>query len=579
MSNTVRARRGLLSLAALAAVSGSALCGTGTAFAQQADPSASTIDPTKTATLVVHKYSGSTTNLPANGTAQTVTNPTLAGVEFTAWQVMNADGTPVDLTTNAGWQAAAAVNGGTVTQTDIAAGQFVVNGTTYLLRDSQELATGADGTVRFADKALGLYLVAETPESTDTITSSDGKTITGANVSGINPFFVTLPMTNPDTRDTWMYTVNAYPKNSIDEITKTVTDKGTVTGDQTNGTIDATAPRLVDYTLTSSIPSQSAATIGNYVIFDKLEAGVVGQDVKVVAGTATLALGTDYNVFVNDAAWTSGAMPDGAKIEIALTQAGITAMKAQDPAAKVVTTISANVAAEGADHTLLNTAFLMPSNSWWATNTGQDAPYSPATNDINTAPTGGTAPQSFVQSSTVASVYGDLNITKTDTAGTTPLAGAVFDVYQDKTPDGTCSAPADLGTKLMTGVTTDDGGLASVKGLQVSNYANDVLAPAGTYFTTYCLVETKAPDGYNLLAQPIGFTIDAVQNADGTFTVTPKALPVKNELSNLGNSLPLTGGQGAAAVAGLSLLAAGAAGGYVVYRRRQDKREDEALNA
>ncbi len=45
------------------------------------------------------------------------------------------------------------------------------------------------------------------------------------------PFFVTLPMTNPDATNRWMYDVNVYPKNQADTISLAVVDQGTTTLD------------------------------------------------------------------------------------------------------------------------------------------------------------------------------------------------------------------------------------------------------------------------------------------------------------------------------------------------------------
>ena len=70
----------------------------------------------------------------------------------------------------------------------------------------------------------------------------------------------------------------------------------------------------------------------------------------------------------------------------------------------------------------------------------------------------------------------------------------------------------------------------------------------------YSLEETKAPEGYNILTQPIIFRISAVHNADGTVTVTAvadgKLLEVVDHQPTLevvnvsGAQLPETGGIG-----------------------------------
>lgn len=78
-----------------------------------------------------------------------------------------------------------------------------------------------------------------------------------------------------------------------------------------------------------------------------------------------------------------------------------------------------------------------------------------------------------------------------------------------------------------TEYTTNDSGAATFEGLK-----------DGTYY----LVETKAPDGYNLLAEPVTVTINGKDNKDvpveANLTVTK---PVEN---NTGSLLPSTGGMG-----------------------------------
>lgn len=149
-----------------------------------------------TGTLVVHKYAGSPSGDTNNGTEQTIARPPLGGVEFTVCRV---DG--IDLTTSAGWTAAAAVTPGTA---DCGANAPVA------------LTTDAAGVATFSGLDIGLYLVTETD--------------TPAGVTPAAPFLVTVPYpsksgTGQDTTTNWLWTVHTYPKNTLEPTAgKTVAD-------------------------------------------------------------------------------------------------------------------------------------------------------------------------------------------------------------------------------------------------------------------------------------------------------------------------------------------------------------------
>ena len=99
--------------------------------------------------MTIHKYEkpATPTNLPNDGTALTAAQlqglTPMAGVTFTVQKVNN-----IDLTTNAGWAAAAAL---TPAQ---AAAQAATPGSTA--------TTDASGTASLGNLPLGLYLVTET---------------------------------------------------------------------------------------------------------------------------------------------------------------------------------------------------------------------------------------------------------------------------------------------------------------------------------------------------------------------------------------------------------------------------------
>lgn len=178
--------------------------------------SQSTIDTIKDTSLTIHKYSGpanttkacAPTGQPVDAACLAGKTP-LAGAEFTIYKVM-------DLNTNADWEAAKA---------SYAAGSYTPTSGSVAV-----VTTGTNGTVTAESLDVALYYVVET------------KTPTG--YTGAVPFFVTLPMTDPD-NTAWDYAIDVYPKNSpVEAPHKAAVDANTVkVGDK------------IDYTVTTKVPT------------------------------------------------------------------------------------------------------------------------------------------------------------------------------------------------------------------------------------------------------------------------------------------------------------------------------------
>src|SRR5690606_11974834 len=61
------------------------------------------------------------------------------------------------------------------------------------------------------------------------------------------PFLISVPLTDPDDLDNWIYDVHAYPKNPVADVDKTVVDADAVAlGD------------AVVWTITADIPNENA---------------------------------------------------------------------------------------------------------------------------------------------------------------------------------------------------------------------------------------------------------------------------------------------------------------------------------
>lgn len=179
-------------------------------------------DASRQATLDIHKLSGTESTTRADGTALAPEEVAkygkpMGGVVFDVYKVSG-----IDVSTNEGLKVAEKIHERKVTAADVAAGKISVDGQDYaLVKEAQSVTTGGDGSGQ-GTYGLGVYVVAENlANSAPTI---DGTVVGKDKITPSAPFLVSLPMTNPNGRSEWMYGVNVYPKNQVDEITKSVTD-------------------------------------------------------------------------------------------------------------------------------------------------------------------------------------------------------------------------------------------------------------------------------------------------------------------------------------------------------------------
>ena len=214
---------------------------------------------------------------------------------------------------------------------------------------------------------------------------------------------------------------------------------------------------------------------------------------------------------------------------------------------------------------LSNTAGLIPNDSpnftWDPSNPGTKVPGIPTT--------------------PVLSKYGKVVVTKTGTdelADKTKYNGAQFQVYEcTKTAGGATLRDGDPSTQAVDPLTiggektftTAGQGMVEINYLRANDYVDGVKKDTLTDEDHYCLVETKAPEGYTLQADPIPFRV----LADNATAKAPTAVTVTDVPKNAGFRLPLTGANGVIflTVAGALLVAGGAVVAYANKRRHAAK--------
>lgn len=535
--STSRSVRRWVTVAAAAA--SFALIGGAAASPAFAIPTA-TIDDNEPRSLSIHKYEQPLQQgAPATGADLGVLDPAvytpIGGVEFTATQVPG-----FDLTTNAGWEAAAALNG------DPAAAKAIIDAAVPA-PFSLSRTTLPSGLALFEQSVLpiGLYYVTEN--------------LTAAQLtSGITPsapFLVTLPLTDPVDPTTWLYDVHVYPKNNVDTITKFVEDTDTVgTNDPANGNVND-----VIWTIDATIPTGGETDL--YYIEDELDERLtyVGVTAAIAVAdplTPNVPAGSPVALTpVTDYVITAPVAPS-TTVTVTLTPAGRAAIwtAKQANVNSVVqlklTTTSDNA---GIDGVIPNDALLFPNQFRIDNNLGG------------------------IPSNEVETRLGNIEILKTDDQGV-PLEDAEFALFLTEA-DARAATKANLaagnaldipglpaGTKT---VTTDSLGVATIESVRLSNFEDGEWIldtdPGFDDRRSYWIVEVASPDGFQLLAEPIQVFVDGDDSGTPPTTVVAASLTVVNVPDFV---LPLTGGTGTIifTVAGLGIILL-AAGIYVARRR------------
>ena len=323
-----------------------------------------------------------------------------------------------------------------------------------------------------------------------------------------------LDTTNPD--------AVVEEKNEAPTNVKTVEEDSTGNYGKKN---DADIGQTVNFK--STITAQAGAE--NYVFHDTMSAGLTYTGVTGITLNSSAVDVSNYTV--------TAPAADGDTFDVTFTQAFCDTLKANDQIVISYTaTLNENAVIAGEGN---------PNTSKVSYGDSSNTKYTP--------------------DSQTKTYTWDVDVFKYTREGETEkaLAGATFTLSKNTDDELTPIAPVSEGNNVyrvaMTGenstvteITTDATGKFTIQGLDAD---------------TYYLDETKAPDGYNILASPITIVIGDNGVVNGT-AETPQGVDEVKVLNQTGSVLPSTGGIGTTIFYVLGTILVLGAGVLLVTRKR-----------
>lgn len=537
--------------------------------------------------IILHKYENNPAGTKrANGdeVKDLQNRKPVSGVKFTLWRVKKKNKTSsdeIDLSQSSGWEKIKKLEDlvATTTAGKKTAHDFISGNNPEFEKDEnskKEMTTSSTGEAKFDKLAMGLYYIEETDISGAKV---DNKSV--SITKAVDPFFVTTPLANETTKK-WIYDVNVYPKNdtSNDLPKKTpavspnklniASDKSTtMSWDITiplNLVSPATKFTTIKFTdpLMKDLEFDSASGISNV----KISKFAKGSDTASTTNGYSKDLTKDTDYAVNADATKTYTVNNESKnftlVTVNLNESGLNKAnelyaKRGDNVLKLTAKITAKVK-PGATK-VVNVINTEVNN----TVTGQKNDPKPC------VPTSGKPCDNPGQS---VSNFATLKVTKVNEQtgqDKKTLKGAEFEVYAMK-DNATSTTNADVtgndkGNKKVEGVTltTGDNGEASVE-LFIGN--------GDTTSKKYCIVETKAPAGYQSSDKPTCYdlTVESAANA-----ATNNSKEVVNKLSTaldkIVGALPMTGARGLVLLTAFGIVGLGGTLFYIITRRRKEQEE------
>ena len=475
--------------------------------------------------LTIHKFGNPINEGTPSGTLEDAKDvernggEPLEGVGFTVYKInTTADGaTDIDVTTNEGLVAASKLKAA-----DFSQGAQLKDGLPAgALTKVATGTTGANGTWEVSkDLDLGAYLVVET-------TPKEG-------YDPAVPFIAFVPMTADNGADnqgtSWNYDVHAFPKNYKDEEpTKTVKDKDQNAGDENLiYTVTGTARQLKPNTERTQ-----------FRITDQIDPKLEITGVNVTAAGKEIQPEQDVD----------GKFYEGNNVDVALKPEVAKTLEAGD---KVEVTITTKLKAEFAKDTDIapNKARVFQNNP-----DGSESDKPKETPEVKT-------------------YWGGLQFKKVD-GDRKALEGAEFQIARqaagkqcseiDTTKKGSWTpVNGQQGGKVKTTFVSGQDGMVKITGLHVNDFEDNAEVAAGDQ-SHYCLIETKAPKGKELLPEALEFKLVATStDPERVYELASVQVGAnKGEVVNSDDTtpnLPMTGGMGIGILAaiGAAIVAAGA---------------------
>ena len=488
--------------------------------------------------LVIHKFVGSPVSGAGDGTPLGASEleglVPVNGVVFDLYEI----GGPFDAPANSEWPLVPPAGTGVsyVLATNLLQvykGETLIGQYQVSPADTPRVTT-VNGVATAEDLPQGIYLVVENAAASTNITNPDGESLSLSQVSA--PFVVAVPMTNPD-GDGWLDVVHVYPKSGSMTVNKQVDISGAVeVGD------------VVGYTITASIPGDIVGS-EKFDITDQLDEALDADvlSVAVMSVPSNIVATTDYKVTYEDRLLTISFTEDGRNKLIASTHVVVV----------FNTTVNASIL-QRLDMSIENRAKAEFTNKDGADFVAGSNGGDPTT--IHTA---------------------SIKVTKVDQAGN-ELGGATFKIAsdQDNAKAGHYLRLDPVSNKLVDydpapGSTWQNLGESNDYAISPDNadsftgLRDFVVDQSSRVWQTYWVVETAAPSGYNMLADPIMVSFESAfdQFDDPEDYNHVYELEVVN---STGFVLPQTGGVGTMIWTVVGVVLIGLAVLVVVSKRKKE---------
>lgn len=499
--------------------------------------------------VTIYKYDGTDETVKNDGLAKdidTTKHHLVRNVTFNLIPVqVDGSNSDIDLSTTAGWEAIQKLELTKDNASKLVAGQLEGFKLNDAAKSSQK--TGDTGQAEFTNPAKKLYLVTETIAQGDIPQVKLNSTDDGYNAENpwkavtINkktaPFFLTVPLSTSDTttgKNGWLYDIKIYPKN---EVTKDTIQKHLESVSSNEMGDDG-----VDLTWSVSLPlgqPSSGDAYSKVELVDNLNEALTYKsvsDFKISGGNKDGSPNNDPSDLTD-----GGATPDftvtkdGQKITIALTAAGLAKANQHVTGTLTGKIVTTQKKAQTVPNDISGTIDNNPTVSTDGVNNG-----------------GGASNWATVIVQKVKA--GDHN---------TFLPGAEFKFVEYKLKESQTLATGDYSQKQVEEA-------ATIQDIPNATYTSD--AEDGTFAAklfvgkdtvtsrNVCLVETKAPKGYDLPTNNYKcFTLNADKTEDLETTDYQIENSQSSKLTQVLENLPETGAAGLVlmTLAGALLIGAG----------------------